>query len=139
MNFTRYPRHWPYIQPIIVKYQFYAKRDIDEYLRSALPILLNNNSQLQQQLDAHLDIIKKKVSDVAKTKIEEIVNESEYHTINTAFFDSVRQKADLQLKNQLEKFDTKIERQRYILHLQIVVGVGCTIGILILKNYFTSL
>ncbi len=127
MNFTRYPIHWPLIQPpTSVKYQF----DINEYLGSTLLGLV------QRMLNTHIDTVKEKVSDTVKEKIEEIVNEPEYHTINTAFFNSIRHKVDSQLKDYLEEFDTmqnKIKTlQRYIWQLQICSCISFSvIGIFI--------
>ncbi len=167
MNFNRYPTHWSHLrQPTIIKYRFYDDRRlaaaqdainkteiiknylelvlpglVSERIASQLPIFLRDNSQMQQILNTHLDTVKKQVADAAKEKIDDIVNEPQYHIINTAFFDSVRQKADNQFQTvakewrpRLEEFDNrrqeidamqkqiKLNRQVGILH--IISGVG---------------
>ena len=74
-----------------------------------LPSFLRDNSQMQRILDTHLETVKEQVTDAAKKKVNEIVNEDEYHTINKAFFDSVRQRADEQFQEVEKQWRPRLE------------------------------
>ncbi|KKL62390.1 hypothetical protein LCGC14_2185670, partial [marine sediment metagenome] len=92
--------------------------------------------------DTHLDTVKKQMADAAKEKVDQIVNEPEYHIINTAFFDSVRQKADTQLQqiektwqSRLEEFDTRRQEidtiKSQVGTLKIITTVSVSLSVLV--------
>nr|QBK88235.1 MAG: hypothetical protein LCMAC202_05970 [Marseillevirus LCMAC202] len=156
MNFNR---KWSHLgHPILINHQFYAnefRQDstnnylklvlpglVSERIATQLPIVLRDNSQMQQIFDTHLDTVKKQMADAAKEKVDQIVNEPEYHIINTAFFDSVRQKADTQLQqiektwqSRLEEFDTRRQEidtiKSQVGTLKIITTVSVSLSVLV--------
>ena len=80
---------------------------------------IDNAQKMQQLLTTHIE----QLESTTRDKIQEIVNEDQYHVVNKAFFEAVEQKVQGQISSQ---FGTQISILKWISGLSVlsVLGIG---------------
>jgi len=94
---------------------------------------LNSDQKFQQALVEHTENVEQQLDVAVRDKIQQIISEDQYHTINTAFFEATERKVQKQVGAAIEQLSDTTERTEQLgrwtkliggISLLTVLGLG---------------